>query len=161
VDGNLTCLLDGKVIETHWQGKYRGPNFEPWHFELVEATAERLKDHKGEKLTTIVAQALSDADHSDMVAASRDESEDLLLAMLANEGASVADLGRECGWLITKGLGAGEPQKSKVKTRLEALRKAGLARTELGTWELTERGKSRAEKIKKTVRFDSERQRAK
>jgi hypothetical protein len=104
VDGNLTCLLTGKVIEVHWKGKFRGLNFEPWHFELIEVTANRLKDQKGEHIITVMAHALSDRDHTKRIAETRSEEELLLVTMLDNEGASVADLGRKCAWLVARGL---------------------------------------------------------
>lgn len=34
VDGNLTTKNSGNVVEMHWQGKYRGPDFAPISFQL-------------------------------------------------------------------------------------------------------------------------------
>ena len=148
VDGNLTCLLRDKVLEISWQGKYRGLHFEPWHFELVEVTAEKLKDQKGERIVTVMARALSDRDHSKKIAETRSEEETLLVAMFENEDASVAELGRKCGWLISRGKDIGKPQKSKVSNKLGELQKAGMVKNTLHTWELTVRGKTRAGKIR-------------
>jgi hypothetical protein len=154
VDGNLTCLLTGKVLEVHWQGKFRGINFEPWHFELVEVTADRLKDQKGEKIATVMARPLDDREHSKKMAETRNEEEMLLVAMLDNPEASVADLGRACEWLVSRGKDIGKPQKSKVSNKLTELKKAGMVRNTLGTWELTEKGTKHAEKIKAKIRSE-------
>lgn len=148
VDGNLTCLLTDRVVELHWQGKFRGPSFEPWHFELIEVTAERLKDQRGEHIVTIMARALSDRDHTKKIAETRSEEEQLLVAMLENEEASIAELGRQCGWLISRGADIGKPQKSKVSAKLEVLKGAGMAKRELHAWVLTDKGKTRAQKVK-------------
>jgi AAA domain len=47
VDGNLSCRKDDSVVELHWQGKFRGPDFTPISFKLRTVTHERLKDTKG------------------------------------------------------------------------------------------------------------------
>ncbi len=151
VDGNLTCLLTGKVIEVHWQVKFRGINFEPWHFELVEITAKILKDQKGEKIITIMVRALDDREHSKRMAETRSEEVDLMLAMLENAEASIAELGRTCGWLVTSGKDIGKPQKSKVVRKLAELKKATMVRNTLGVWELTEKGTQHAKKIQAKI----------
>jgi hypothetical protein len=154
-DGNLTGLLNDRTTEIHWQGKYRGPQFEPWHFELVEVTAKRLKDHRGRDLFTVIAKHLSEEDHGAQVAEMREGDTDLLLAMFENEGASIGDLATHCGW-VTKD---GEPKKSSVQRRLARLHKRNLALPgPYGSWELTKRGREHAEKIHKAVRGSSVRQ---
>jgi hypothetical protein len=47
VDGNLTPVKRADLIEFHWQGKHRGPDFEPIYFALKPVTAPTLIDSKG------------------------------------------------------------------------------------------------------------------
>jgi hypothetical protein len=109
--------------------------------------AERLKDHKGAPLTTVMALPLSEADHGEKLEEIKHETEELLAAMLDNEGASVSDLGRTLGWLITAGDRTGQPHKSKVHRRLERLRTAHMVKNELGVWDLAEKGRAKAKKL--------------
>ena len=48
VDGNLT-LWSGNERQTvlHWQGKFRGPEFDPLAFEMAEAHCDTVKDESG------------------------------------------------------------------------------------------------------------------
>jgi hypothetical protein len=55
VDGNLTARSNAGGVEVHWQGKFRGPDFQPMMFQLKTVTHERLKDSKGRLIPTVVA----------------------------------------------------------------------------------------------------------
>src|SRR5262245_17097248 len=89
MDGNLTLVKDGENIVMHWQGKYRGPNWDPKHFRLVEATDARLRDTKKRLIKTVLAEAVSE----EAVAASRkDDNHDvvhMLMSFHSNPGLSV------------------------------------------------------------------------
>jgi hypothetical protein len=43
VDGNLTAKPVTGGVELHWQGKIRGPDFAPTHFQLRTVTHERRR----------------------------------------------------------------------------------------------------------------------
>jgi AAA domain len=60
MDGNLTASNDAGSVEFHWQGKFRGPDFQPIAFQLQQITHQDLKDRRGRLLPTIVARHLSD-----------------------------------------------------------------------------------------------------
>ena len=64
MDGNLVAIRERGsmlvVIDTH--GKFRGPEFAPFAFKLVEGTSERLKDSKGRLIWTVFAVPVSDAE---------------------------------------------------------------------------------------------------
>ena len=60
VDGNLICKKSGSVVELHWQGKLRGPDFSPLQFQLETVTCESLKDSRGRLIPTVVARPLSE-----------------------------------------------------------------------------------------------------
>ena len=137
VDGNLTATKKSMAVKLHWQGKFRGPEFEPISFLLKSVTTSRLRDSKDRPIFTVFAKFLSDEAGEQMAKAARRD-EDALLANLATHGhGSVALLARRMGWLTNKG----DPQKSKAHAVLERLKKSGLVRSERDLLELTDKGK--------------------
>jgi RecA-family ATPase len=56
VDGNLVRRKEDALAELHWQGKFRGPDFEPVAFELPTVDAATLKDSKGRLIRTVLAR---------------------------------------------------------------------------------------------------------
>ena len=56
VDGNLTLWADDdKATTMHWQGKFRGPEFNPISFELKEITSTKVVNEDGECMPTVMA----------------------------------------------------------------------------------------------------------
>jgi hypothetical protein len=66
MDGNLVCIKRDAVVELHWQGKFRGLDFEPIAFQLRSVTAERLKDSKGRPIPSVMADVLSEKGRADL-----------------------------------------------------------------------------------------------
>jgi hypothetical protein len=61
VDGNLTLWANSEKQTTlHWQGKFRGPEFEPLTFEMKTVTSDRVHDANGELMPSVVAEPVSD-----------------------------------------------------------------------------------------------------
>ena len=60
VDGNLTSKRDDTLVELHWAGKFRGPDFAPMTFQLRSVTHERLKDSKGRPIPTVLCEPISE-----------------------------------------------------------------------------------------------------
>jgi len=60
VDGNVALRRNGQVIAFEALGKFRGPSFEPVHFELVTVQHLKLRDTKGRAIPTVVARPVSD-----------------------------------------------------------------------------------------------------
>jgi hypothetical protein len=58
VDGNLTVWADDGIATLHWQGKHRGPSFDPMEFELVRTEPPGLVDEKGRQMPCTVARPL-------------------------------------------------------------------------------------------------------
>jgi hypothetical protein len=137
VDGNLTASKDGSVVEMHWQGKFRGPDFAPINFLLRTVTHERLKDSKSRLIPTVVAAHLSEAGHAELATVARTNENRMLEALRDNEDASLADLARELGWMFR----SGQPNKMLVKRTLEKLRTAKLATQDRGRWALSDKGR--------------------
>jgi AAA domain len=137
MDGNLTAQKDGMVIELHWQGKFRGPDFSPIAFLLRSVTHERLRDSKGRLIPTIVAGHLSEAAQEEMASAARFDENRLLLALMEKPGPSLAGLARTLGWSMKNG----EPHKMKVQRTLKKLERGKLVSRERDEWLPTEKAK--------------------
>lgn len=146
VDGNLTCHTDGPAAEVHWQGKFRGPDFEPISFEIVSGiTHERLIDSKGRKIPTVIARPLSDTAKEEITKANRAKADRLLLEIDKDGKGSVADFCRRCGLLSRRG----NPQKSTVQRLLAALKEAKMITKEIDGFAITEKaGRKRVEVLK-------------
>ena len=137
VDGNLTAHIDGSIVELHWQGKFRGPDFPPLTFQLRSVTHERLKDSKGRLIPTVVANYLSPAEKEQLATAARSEENRLLTVLIENEGASYADIARVLGWSLKNG----DPHKVKVERTLKKLKEHKLVSRDRDRWEVTDKGK--------------------
>lgn len=144
VDGNLCSSKEGdNMVQMHWQGKFRGPDFAPIYFELITVTSQSLIDTKGRMLPTVYARPLTDAESVNCEARAERDQKKLLVAIAENEGASLADLAEKLGWRST----TGTPLKSKVHRLLEKLKAQKLAKIELNKWILTPAGQKLAAKV--------------
>jgi len=57
IDGNLTLWAGAEKQTTlHWQGKFRGPEFEPLTFEIVTVTSPDVTDAKGRLMPSVIAR---------------------------------------------------------------------------------------------------------
>jgi AAA domain len=137
VDGNLTAVKNAMTVKVHWQGKFRGPEFEPINFLLKGVTTDRLRDSKDRPIWTVVAKYLSNEAEEQMATSARRDANALLANLIDFGHASIAVLAKRMGWLSKNG----EPQKSKVHGVLERLKAAKLVRSEMGALVVTEAGK--------------------
>jgi AAA domain/Bifunctional DNA primase/polymerase, N-terminal len=137
VDGNLTCAIDNSIVEVHWQGKFRGPDFSPIEFKVYSVTDNVLKDSEGRTIPTVVAAYLSDAEKEEIKRTAR-SNEDTLLAVVADNGkSSWAELATLCQWFLSDGT----PHKTKVRRTLDKLVKQKLITAdERDGVELTDKG---------------------
>jgi hypothetical protein len=140
VDGNLVGRKADTIVELDWQGKFRGPGFEPIAFELISLSTDKIKDSKGRQIPTVMAQPLTERENAAKVSAVRSDQDVLMVVMLDNEGASIAALAEKAKWLTATGL----PHKSKVHRILTALKRDRIVDNKRGTWALTEPGKKEA-----------------
>jgi hypothetical protein len=143
VDGNLTALQNDGVVQLHWQGKFRGPDFAPMAFHLRSVTHERLKDSKGRLIPTIIAEHMSELAEKEFRKITISH-EDTVLRILATDGGlSVSDIALRAGWLGKKD---GLPMKSRVHRCFKALLGDKLIRkARHGGWKLTDAGKEAVE----------------
>lgn len=136
VDGNLTALARDGVVELHWQGKFRGPDFAPLSFQLASVTHERLKDTKGRTIPTVVASYLSDAAQEQIAEATRTKENEVLAAIAAEPTASLRQIARTLGWALR----SGEPNQMAVKRAVEALKGGKLVTIERGKAVISPKG---------------------
>jgi hypothetical protein len=137
VDGNLTAQETDGVVQLHWQGKFRGPDFAQIAFHLRSVTHEKLKDTKGRLIPTVIAEHMSELAEKEFRAITLNH-EDTVLRIVAGDGRlSVADIARRAGWLGQKDKA---PMKSRVHRCLKALEAAKLVRHLRGKWRLTTAG---------------------
>jgi hypothetical protein len=144
VDGNLTARKSGSIVELHWQGKYRGPDFAPIPFQLVSATTDRLRDSKGRLIPTVVAKPLSETERGEAEASSRSDEDDLLIAIANNEGASMCGLATALQWLTKDH----KPYKARVQRSIERLKKGKYVAVERSGISLTPKGEKEAKRVK-------------
>ncbi len=146
VDGNLTVLKKEGSLELHWQGKFRGPDFEPMAFELLTVTSDALRDSTGQHVPTVIARPLSDTEQKVRADAIDIDLQRLLSVMLANPGLSIARLADKAAWHMADGA---TPYKSKAARLLGELKKQGLAGKVLNAWALTTAGEKAAKRMQK------------
>lgn len=138
VDGNLTLWNDGEQQTTlHWQGKFRGPEFEPLNFKLISKTSDKVHDRNGCLIPSVVATPMSDAE-ADKAINDRERSETALLFAIADHPkASIAALCRYARLVDDRGA----EQKSKAFRIIERLVAEKLVERQLGKPVITHKGK--------------------
>jgi AAA domain/Primase C terminal 2 (PriCT-2) len=147
VDGNLTCKRDDLAVELHWCGKFRGPDFAPLLFQLRIVTHERLKDTEGNLIQTVVALPLTDEGLKDMTARIRNDEDRVLLSISESPRLSSRDRAQQLNWLMK----SGDPYHMRVVRAEKALERAKLIKGDRDGWEITDRGKKEAERLKSST----------
>lgn len=143
VDGNLSSARADAVVTMHWQGKFRGADFEPLTFETRMVKPKLLKTAKGKSIGTVYAAQLSDGDATERAGASRKREDDLLMFLnSADRPPSIAEMAKAIGCISAEG----KPQKSTVSRLLGALKETKLVvKQGDDSHVLTSKGKAAAE----------------
>lgn len=136
MDGNLTARNADGVVELHWQGKFRGPDFAPMSFQLNGVTNERLKDTKGRTIPTVIASYLSETARDAIAEAARGNENLVLAQIAADPGKSYAHIARDLGWLLRDG----SPNKMRVSRVVTNLKTAKLVTIERDKPVITDKG---------------------
>jgi predicted transcriptional regulator len=98
-DGNTTCAKNGTTTIFHWQGKIRGPEFEPFTFVNQTVRLPILTDSKGREVPTTVARILTEDEEQKKLAARLDSRDAMLIAILEYDGQpNPTSLSRVLGW---------------------------------------------------------------
>lgn len=135
VDGNLT-LNKGETVKLHWQGKHRGPDFDPIHFELKTVIAPSLVDSKGRPVPTVMAEALTKRESLKRADKARNDDDDVLLAIDQSKGASLTGMAETLCWYTS----SGDPDKDRVRRAKDRLYKKKLIDVARKGWTLTKKG---------------------
>lgn len=136
VDGNLTLAKSDGSVKLHWQGKHRGPDFDPITLELKTITAPGLVDSKGRPIPTVMAQALSAGDVKGLAAASRRDEDDVLLHIDRDAKASLVAIAESLGWKREDG----SIHKDRARRATDKLRRDKLITYEGRRWKITPGG---------------------
>jgi hypothetical protein len=141
VDGNLvltTVSETPKVVDLHWQGKFRGPEFSPIPFMLTPGTSEKIKDSKKRLIWTVTARPLSAEERATAESQGQGNQDKLLSAMKEkeNNGASLIELAKLCGWYYK----SGDPNKTLANRTMHDLKDRQLVKLDGGRWKLTKAG---------------------
>lgn len=135
VDGNLTLAKAGGLVRMHWQGKHRGPDFEPITFELNTVTAPALVDSKGRPVPTVMARSLDDRQVKQAHQQDFHDLDVILLEIDRDGSQSVRGMAESAEWMKD-----GEPDKRRVQTATDRLKRDRLVKYEARKWKLTETG---------------------
>ena len=146
MDGNLTLWTEGdKTTSLHWQGKFRGPEFDPVHFELRTVHSEKVKDDQGRVMPSVMAVYIDEGvmERREDV---REEEENIILRLIhADKGASFGKLAKLSGFT-----------KSKVQRLVGNLKEAKMVRKFRGNKYRVLRKGCIAAGIKTEADFDEE-----
>jgi hypothetical protein len=142
VDGNLVCIKqpDSPIVELHWHGKLRGPDFEPIPFKLTPGKSDLIKDSKGRQIWTITAAPVTKEEQTQEEGTQRGHQDKLLAFMANNPGLTMRDLADKLGWVYANG----KPNQSLVQRVMASLKKDKLVEKKRGRWTLTKSGKKAA-----------------
>jgi hypothetical protein len=144
VDGNLTCKRNDLAVELYWTGKFRGPDFAPMSFQLKLVTHERLKDNDGNLIQTVIALPLSDEGLREINLKNRKDQDDVLLSIGEAPNLSTRERAERLGWFMR----SGDPYHMRVVRAEKELEKAKLVTKNRDVWELTDKGKKEAARVK-------------
>lgn len=138
VDGNLVLIRVGdSIIKLHWQGKYRGADFDPVQFELKTVNAPQLKDSKGRDIPTVMAAVVTSGEARARRETARRDEDDVLLLIERDGKQSLHEMAESLGWSDAKG----KPHKARAGRATHKLKAAKLAEyKERVGWNLTKAG---------------------
>jgi len=136
VDGNLTLWNDGGIMSLHWQGKFRGAEFEPLSMELQRYESALICDNQGRIIPTILAKPVL-VTRAIQIARENLKLEDKLLFSIRDYPAiSLEQRGTDAG-----------ANKQKVARTLLKMAEQKLVRKFRTNWELTKEGERALEII--------------
>jgi hypothetical protein len=151
MDGNLTGAKHESIVDLHWQGKFRGCDFEPVGFELRTVGAPTLKDSKGRPINTVMATPLTDKLRETLEANTRKDEDRVLVFLLDCHGASLKGMAEQFDWKQSDG----KPAKWRVQNACKKLDQGKLAKSERDGWQLTDKGKDEAKRVRQNAAMAS------
>jgi len=143
VDGNLTLWSSDGLLSLHWQGKHRGPDFEPLKMELERFTSARLKDRKGREMPTILAKPVLELRATQIARETLRIEDQLLLNIQDSEELSM----RERCVALDILRDDGQPNTGRISRLIERLSKDKMIKKVRRRWVLTKAGEDECEAI--------------
>ncbi len=147
VDGNIALRKQDTVIGAEVQGKFRGREFSPIHFELNTVYHPILKDARGRDIPTVVARVIDENAKQRMADANQSHENRLLQLIFDQPGASLRTLATAMGWVDPKG----QPQAMRVSRACEALAKDKLVQKHRNAWHCTSAGEKELNRMEAAV----------
>jgi len=144
VDGNLVCKENDSIIEVHWQGKFRGPDFEPIGFELATINSAKLKDSKGGQIPTVMAKPLTELRRVDIEKEAYSDENAVLLTLLHQPRITLRAICDANNWLSKKG----KFSVSRAQRAVNKLKRSNHVMYERSGFELTPKGVKEAKSLK-------------
>jgi hypothetical protein len=137
VDGNLTLWTDDKEVTTlHWQGKFRGPDFEPIQFRLKIVKHDGYMDSKGRSLPSVIALPIDFTQAERIEEETRKAEDRVLLSFDDHPDLSIRDRARMLGFVADNGT----PLKGRVERVVAQLVQAKLLTRTRKKYKLTFEG---------------------
>ncbi len=138
-DGNFTLWKDEEsgVVAWHWQGKFRGAQFEPRKLKIEVRPFNVLRDQKNRALLLPIMTAL-DASEAEKLQNRVSDAKDRLLCEIARNPAGSIEKWRAA---------AGVKSKASVAKYLAEWAAAGFAAKDGDKWGLTDAGRQQAAEI--------------
>lgn len=152
VDGNLTLWNDGGILSLHWQGKFRGAEFEPLHLELQRHESSLICDSNGRVIPTILAKPLLEMRALQIASENLTREDRVLLSIADAPALSIRDRCVACGMTLVDGRAATGPMARIFKKLAEQK----LIRKFRTNWELTKEGERAVEMIQSGEPFAKE-----
>jgi hypothetical protein len=143
VDGNIALRKQDTLIGAEVQGKFRGREFSPLHFELNTVYHPLLKDARGRDIPTVVAKAIDDSTKQRMAESTKRNEDSLLKVIYEQPRASLRAMAAAMGWVDAKG----QPQAMRVSRACEALAREKLVVKHRDAWECTPAGEKELNKL--------------
>ena len=98
IDGNLAVSKNDTAADLHWQGKWRGIEFAPLHFRLNPVTPSALADRNGRRLSTVIAEWISEETKEHLEEAGFKDRNRVLELISQNLKISYAQIAVHMGW---------------------------------------------------------------
>ncbi|MGJ7042110.1 hypothetical protein J2Y63_005391 [Shinella sp. BE166] len=135
VDGNLTLTKSDGLVRLHWQGKHRGPDFEPVVFKLESVTAPDLVDSRGRLVPTVLAKDMSEKEVGVVKRQAFSDMDAVLLEFDRDTTQSTRDVAERLGWRKDDDF-----DRRRVQTVADKAKTQKLLKFEARKWKLTEAG---------------------
>lgn len=136
VDGNLTLWNEAGILSMHWQGKFRGAEFDPVSMELQRYETSRICDNQGRIMPTILAKPILVTRAVQLARENLKLEDKLLISIRDYPAISLEQRGTDAG-----------ANKQKVARTLLKMAEQKLVRKFRTNWELTKEGERALEII--------------